>query len=250
MHAEHNDLLVEAIPEMMKNLLLVMETAGAFGSSQSEDKTHLWIITWDRIDLFLPGLRQEVSRSKTPVARLTLPPTQDIAHQIAPNVENVENVENVDKIVEIDQVVAHATVESPTVADQHIDSNAHADPDPHAEAVAATDAHIDMALKNDTFDTHVVETVEHVEKVDNVENVEASKVGMFGVFNDVQSGSDAGSFFNNFPPLPADVPAEDSVQNPADTPADNPLTSMTNEFPILPIPVSPVQVKVGRIYHY
>merc|ERR1712071_315233 len=48
----------------MKNLLLVMETAGAFGSP-------LWMITWDRIDLFLPELRQEVSRSKTPVARIT-----------------------------------------------------------------------------------------------------------------------------------------------------------------------------------
>ena len=69
MKAEHNDLLAEAIPEMMKNLLLVMETAGVFGTTDSEE-TQLWNMTWDRIDVFLPGLRQEVSRSKTPVARI------------------------------------------------------------------------------------------------------------------------------------------------------------------------------------
>merc|ERR1712071_94134 len=46
------------------------ETAGAFGSPLSEEAP-LWMITWDRIDLFLPELRQEVSRSKTPVARIT-----------------------------------------------------------------------------------------------------------------------------------------------------------------------------------
>ena len=68
MRAEHNDLLAEAIPEMMKNLLLVMETAGVFGSTEIE-QTQLWNMTWDRIDVFLPGLRQEVSRSRTPVAR-------------------------------------------------------------------------------------------------------------------------------------------------------------------------------------
>ena len=88
MHAEHNDLLAEAVPEMMKNLLLVMETAGVFGSSSDNDSVpcallatvanpqqaqqmqeQLWSINCDRIDVFLPGLRQEVTRSKTPVAR-------------------------------------------------------------------------------------------------------------------------------------------------------------------------------------
>lgn len=81
MHVEHNDLLAEAVPEMMKNLLLVMETAGAFGSpseAESPDtpphaiqmKEQLWHLTCDRIDVFLPGLRQEVIRSKTPIARI------------------------------------------------------------------------------------------------------------------------------------------------------------------------------------
>jgi len=80
MHAEHNDLLAEAIPEMMKNLLLVMETAGAFDDSPPPAGEHqnqavqmraqLWNLTCDRIDVFLPGLRQEVTRSRTPMARV------------------------------------------------------------------------------------------------------------------------------------------------------------------------------------
>ena len=97
MHAAHNDL-AEHVPETVKNMLLVMETAGAFGTVQVEPST-LWSITWDRIDTFLPGLRcvieaflllidyhknqlvinltngrsiirLEVSRSRTPVARV------------------------------------------------------------------------------------------------------------------------------------------------------------------------------------
>ena len=76
MHVEHNDLLAEAVPEMMKNCLLVMETAGAFRCAPdippqtAQMREQLWNLTCDRIDVFLPGLSQEVTRSKTPVARL------------------------------------------------------------------------------------------------------------------------------------------------------------------------------------
>ena len=93
MHVELNDLLAEAVPEMMKNLLLVMETAGVFGSTADLDQTNppaaaaappthqmksqLWNMTCDRIDVFLPGLRQEITRSKTPVARI--PPASLVA---------------------------------------------------------------------------------------------------------------------------------------------------------------------------
>lgn len=95
MHVEHNDLLAEAVPEMMKNLLLVMETAGVFGSSDGgvettpsattesphmlHMKTQLWNMTCDRIDVFLPGLRQEITRSKTPVARVPASVPTDLA---------------------------------------------------------------------------------------------------------------------------------------------------------------------------
>ncbi|XP_075790650.1 Golgi-specific brefeldin A-resistance guanine nucleotide exchange factor 1 isoform X3 [Pelodiscus sinensis] len=61
MHAGSSDLLPEAIPESLKNMLLVMDTAGIFHSADSRTGySDLWEITWERIDCFLPRLRQEL----------------------------------------------------------------------------------------------------------------------------------------------------------------------------------------------
>ncbi|KAI1293461.1 Golgi-specific brefeldin A-resistance guanine nucleotide exchange factor 1 [Halotydeus destructor] len=50
----HTDLVKEAIPESLKNMLLVMDTAGCLDD-------HLRSITWDRISSFLPSLKQELA---------------------------------------------------------------------------------------------------------------------------------------------------------------------------------------------
>ncbi|KAL7877721.1 hypothetical protein SRHO_G00043640 [Serrasalmus rhombeus] len=61
MHAGSSDLLLEAIPESLKNMLLVMDTAGIFHSADSRTGySDLWEITWERIDCFLPRLREEL----------------------------------------------------------------------------------------------------------------------------------------------------------------------------------------------
>uniref|UniRef100_A0A8C4WJR6 Golgi-specific brefeldin A-resistance guanine nucleotide exchange factor 1 n=1 Tax=Gopherus evgoodei TaxID=1825980 RepID=A0A8C4WJR6_9SAUR len=61
MHAGSSDLLSEAIPESLKNMLLVMDTAGIFHSADSRTGySDLWEITWERIDCFLPRLRDEL----------------------------------------------------------------------------------------------------------------------------------------------------------------------------------------------
>uniref|UniRef100_A0A8C7KZS7 Golgi-specific brefeldin A-resistance guanine nucleotide exchange factor 1 n=1 Tax=Oncorhynchus kisutch TaxID=8019 RepID=A0A8C7KZS7_ONCKI len=61
MHAGSSDLLQEAIPESLKNMLLVMDTAGIFHSADSRTGySDLWEITWERIDCFLPNLREEL----------------------------------------------------------------------------------------------------------------------------------------------------------------------------------------------
>ncbi|XP_031761944.1 Golgi-specific brefeldin A-resistance guanine nucleotide exchange factor 1 isoform X3 [Xenopus tropicalis] len=61
MHAGSSDLLPEAIPESLKNMLLVMDTAGIFHSADSRTGySDLWEITWERIDCFLPRLREEL----------------------------------------------------------------------------------------------------------------------------------------------------------------------------------------------
>lgn len=61
MHLERSDLLWEAIPESLKNMLLVMHTAGILHQGQTEE-SQLWRLTWDRIDTFLPNLKNEVFR--------------------------------------------------------------------------------------------------------------------------------------------------------------------------------------------
>uniref|UniRef100_A0A671UFB9 Golgi-specific brefeldin A-resistance guanine nucleotide exchange factor 1 n=1 Tax=Sparus aurata TaxID=8175 RepID=A0A671UFB9_SPAAU len=61
MHAGSSDLLLEAIPESLKNMLLVMDTAGIFHNADSRTGfSDLWEITWERIVCFLPHLREEL----------------------------------------------------------------------------------------------------------------------------------------------------------------------------------------------
>ncbi|XP_022089573.1 Golgi-specific brefeldin A-resistance guanine nucleotide exchange factor 1-like [Acanthaster planci] len=70
MHADKSDLLYEAIPESLKNMLLVMDTAGVFqdaAGSERGQNCQLWVFTWERIDCFLPGLKNEVFKPHEPV---------------------------------------------------------------------------------------------------------------------------------------------------------------------------------------
>lgn len=54
-------LQLEAIPESLKNMLLVMDTAGIFHSADSRTGySDLWEITWERIVCFLPNLKEEL----------------------------------------------------------------------------------------------------------------------------------------------------------------------------------------------
>lgn len=52
----------EAIPESLKNMLLVMDTAEIFHNADARggSPSALWEITWERIDCFLPHLRDEL----------------------------------------------------------------------------------------------------------------------------------------------------------------------------------------------
>lgn len=95
MHADKSDLLFEAIPESLKNMLLVMSTAGIFNEgesgvnavqtdgnrprrlSRSDSDVHkysaLWQVTWERIDCFLPNLKQDLFHSRSS-SRASSPP--------------------------------------------------------------------------------------------------------------------------------------------------------------------------------
>ena len=56
------DLLADALPESLKNMLLVMDTSGSglFFSEETGESTSLWVVTWEKIDTFLPNLKQEI----------------------------------------------------------------------------------------------------------------------------------------------------------------------------------------------
>lgn len=68
MHADNSELLFEAIPESLKNMLLVMSSANVLAPS-----SNLWAPTWRAIDAFLPNLKAELF-PEPPVA--VLPPPQ------------------------------------------------------------------------------------------------------------------------------------------------------------------------------
>ncbi|KAF0385373.1 Sec7-domain-containing protein [Gigaspora margarita] len=66
----NNESLREAVPESLKNMLLVMSTSGVFNppgtinaatqSSGGKVPVELWDITWTKIDKFLPKLKDEL----------------------------------------------------------------------------------------------------------------------------------------------------------------------------------------------
>ncbi|XP_011870032.1 PREDICTED: golgi-specific brefeldin A-resistance guanine nucleotide exchange factor 1 [Vollenhovia emeryi] len=73
MHADNSEHLFEAIPESLKNMLLVMSSANILAPS-----SNLWAPTWRAIDAFLPNLKAELF-PEPPVA--VLPPSQPSPQQ-------------------------------------------------------------------------------------------------------------------------------------------------------------------------
>merc|ERR1719430_1912747 len=55
------DILSDALPESLKNMLLVMDTSGrGLFFTDSGEPTPLWGVTWEKVETFLPGLRDEL----------------------------------------------------------------------------------------------------------------------------------------------------------------------------------------------
>ncbi|KAK3944820.1 ARF guanine-nucleotide exchange factor 2 [Diplogelasinospora grovesii] len=62
MNSGQGDSLEEAVPENLKNVLLIMSTNGYLvPPSQDPEKAELWNETWKRIDRFLPDLRADLA---------------------------------------------------------------------------------------------------------------------------------------------------------------------------------------------
>lgn len=65
MHADNSELLSDAVPESLKNMLLVMNTAGML-TEDCEEGAQLWRLTWHRIDPFLPNLKGDLFKPQPP----------------------------------------------------------------------------------------------------------------------------------------------------------------------------------------
>ncbi|KAK3638474.1 GDP/GTP exchange factor for ARF [Elasticomyces elasticus] len=97
------DLLVEAVPESLKNILLVMASgehlapppAKGESDERSEQQQQLWSETWTRLERFLPGLMPELFPSttrepqKTPQRPIESAPTKDETASISSQSESI-----------------------------------------------------------------------------------------------------------------------------------------------------------------
>jgi len=100
MKSPNNELLLEAVPETLKNMLLVMGTSGAFdaGDSASEGGRGLSTVTKSVIDGFCPGLCDgcDLASLWAPaVASPVVPPTEEAtapADAVAANQGSVQTV--------------------------------------------------------------------------------------------------------------------------------------------------------------
>ncbi|KAK4544424.1 hypothetical protein LTR36_004315 [Oleoguttula mirabilis] len=81
MNSGQNDMLVEAVPESLKNVLLVMSNGGYLippsnsNDEQTPQQEEIWTETWTRLERFLPGMMPELfpEASKEPAAMSAVP---------------------------------------------------------------------------------------------------------------------------------------------------------------------------------
>ena len=139
--AATSDLLADQIPESLKNMLLVMDTAGIFLSSQTmsnEKTTPLWELTWDKLDTFLPNLMPDLfgdrqrsnKQNLAPVALPTAPATEqskaEIVEQKSENHTNQECMpepEEKNEKFQIDEAVSNLSIDTTVVEAAPINSN-------------------------------------------------------------------------------------------------------------------------------
>ncbi|XP_066139607.1 Golgi-specific brefeldin A-resistance guanine nucleotide exchange factor 1 [Euwallacea fornicatus] len=91
MHADKSDILYEAIPELLKNMLLVMNSARTFDGL--EGKNQLWDLTWEKIGKFLPNLKDELFKEPE-VERIVEEKPQEVQQPkfVNPIQHNIENL--------------------------------------------------------------------------------------------------------------------------------------------------------------
>lgn len=81
MNSGQGDSLEEAVPENLKNVLLIMSSNGYLvPPSQNPEREELWSETWKRIDRFLPDLRKDLALEEEPKEN---PPPAAVTPEVA-----------------------------------------------------------------------------------------------------------------------------------------------------------------------
>ncbi|EPE34964.1 Sec7 [Glarea lozoyensis ATCC 20868] len=85
MNSGQGDSLEEAVPESLKNILLVMSSSGYLvPPSQDPEHEKLWVETWKRIDRFLPDLKKDLDLEAPKEAEKPLVPLSPSATEAKP----------------------------------------------------------------------------------------------------------------------------------------------------------------------
>ncbi|XP_031833133.2 sec7 domain-containing protein garz [Nomia melanderi] len=127
MHADNSELLFEAIPESLKNMLLVMSSANVLAPD-----SNLWTPTWRTIDGFLPNLKDELfpepppppvpsQTQQTQVISLVEQQQPSFTGSIAPQPETVANeTEQPPEEQEADAQLAATEATNPSLANNSV----------------------------------------------------------------------------------------------------------------------------------
>lgn len=259
MHLEQNESIAENIPEMLKNMLLVMETAGVFGSTTESDsktatspqtlhmKTQLWNMTCDRIDVFLPGLRQEVSRSKTPVVRvLASTVTVDSALAATSDTEVSESSPQESQQNSLEPAPEQPSPEPEIVITKEVIS---VEPEvDHQQTIATPVTTIDEAQADVSDETHnapIVATDPVNQQAPDLNSARPNFVpqSVFSVWNVPDPADASAFFFHDLSPAPDAQLATSEPPKVDDKPSDVPILPISlipnddSAVPVVPLPV-------------
>ena len=108
MHADNSENLYEAIPESLKNMLLVMASAGVL-----QPESYLWTPTWRAIDAFLPGLKNELFPDPPPLPPPSSPPQSQSPTSEIINQQQQQPLQQSAVISLVDQLEQQSTYPNP-----------------------------------------------------------------------------------------------------------------------------------------
>ena len=181
------DLLADALPESLKNMLLVMDTSGQhlFFAAETGDPTPLWTVTWEKIDTFLPNLKQETFgdlTSKAVVAKsqeLAVP--VDAGATIRPTTEGMsaedlssQPINNKQGEAAENSAPSQVINKDGSETEVKVDASA-AEPNPEAVATLKTDEESGALVTSDTLAAEAVPVENDKEKAagEDLSTVEA-----------------------------------------------------------------------------